>query len=94
MFEFVLKCMCWREKCTNSAVNKLFSLLVFMTSQRKVYLIGICSTVHKGSKRDLEQTNEDYLADRQIDRQRKEKQTGNLKVLTIKWPDKMPLPKM
>ena len=38
----------------------LFSLLVFMTSQRKFYLVGICSSVQKGPKRNKEYDSRDY----------------------------------
>ena len=33
------------KKCTKSAVNNVLSLLLFLTSQRKLYVVVICSTV-------------------------------------------------
>ena len=40
----------YSEKCTKSAVNKLFSHWLFMTSQRKLYLVESCLTVWKRAK--------------------------------------------
>ena len=63
------KCMCWRPrhnlfetKCTKSGLKRLFSLsfflLQFMTSQRKFYMVRICSTIQKRAKRTLNTTVE------------------------------------
>ena len=48
--------------CTKSGVKRSLSLsfflLQFMTSQRKLYMVGICSTVQKRAKRTLDATVE------------------------------------
>ena len=68
------KCMCWRQwhnvvetKCTKSTrkslFSLLFSLLAFKTSPRKLYLVGICSTVkneQKETKNSIVETTSNY----------------------------------
>ena len=44
-------------KCTKSAVKSLFSFLVFMTLQRKFYLVGTCQYAQLYEKNQKETKN-------------------------------------